>query len=221
MLPSQPEEGCSQPGPPPSCRPQGQPAMLQRLHAVCRLPPCSMQRRSRTLREVSLTAMQAFRPALLHAEGQPQACCRPAHLHCWDLIGVRHCMLSSLLWRWVNGDGDVVAASGEQLLDRKHVLPAGLPKVHISPVLGTTLLICEGAAPPLHLAASWRVFWAALRMARPHSLQVEALARRTCAELWPYCIHAGICTCSANPGASMLCATSSACSRSARPAHPG
>ena len=90
-------------------------------------PPAHSQllvRQSGTLRDASLTAMQAIRPDLMQSAGQPQACRHAAHLHCGDLIGVRLCLLTSLLWRREYGYGDVVAADGEQLFDWKHVLPA-------------------------------------------------------------------------------------------------
>ena len=64
------------------------------------------------------------------------------------------------------------------------------PKVHVSLMMVTMLLICEGAARSLHLAVSWRGLCGTSEMARPHSLEVEGLATCICAELCPCCVHA-------------------------------
>ncbi len=85
------------------------------------------------------------------AKGLAPRPCGPAvhaaHLHRGDLIGIGLCTRSSLLWRWVDGDGDGVAATGEQLLDWKHMLPAGQPFYHFNwHARCLILLTCEGAA---------------------------------------------------------------------------
>ena len=77
----------------------------------------------------------------------PSCSWHAAHLHRGDLIGIGLCTRSSLLWRWVDGDGDGVAATGEQLLDWKHMLPAGQPFYHFNwHARCLILLTCEGAA---------------------------------------------------------------------------